>query len=91
MYKQEELQKQFLVLPIEFPQKIIYYFFLFKKFKKDTKYHSAMKLKKTWAFSDNTYINNKISKNLNTYRAADVNCITNQQEDPSVFRVCIVL
>ena len=40
-----------------------------------------MKLKKTWAFSDNTYINNKISKNLNTYRAADVNCITNQQED----------
>lgn len=50
-----------------------------------------MKLKKTWAFSDDTYINNKISKNLNTYRAADVNCITNQQEDPSVFRVCIVL
>ena len=49
-----------------------------------------MKLKKTWAFSDDTYINNKISKNLNTYRAADVNCITNQQEDPSVFRVCVL-
>ena len=43
-----------------------------------------MKLKKTWAFSDDTYINNKISKNLNTYRAADVNCITNQQESLSL-------